>query len=482
MAGRERTRDRLKRLVFRNQTASSKTSLQPETASGPSSHQADPIGSDQPNSEIGRQPVPPGEDVQLSASTSGELQNTGLPMFSTPEVQSTQDPIGPNQTPIVIETQHIPPVQEATLSNLASGEPRGAEFPASSSNDVQNGPVGDLWSEAREKLPEKDKSAVLKLWLPLQTDSWSPTDMPQRLISLVEKKRDECEEKRWKFKFNGRQIILRDVAEKVIVWINKFKEIGDIAVNFDPVHAALPWAGVRFLLQVRVVSDYQRVKIMLVKTVVADSQQMGALLIGLDTITNFINRCRIYEILYLSDRHAEKAGQVSQACLNLEVALVKLYATMLQFLASSNVLYDSNVGARVVCALLEPNKVTDLVDRCEKLQSHVDVEANNCNHTHSRVAHAKIADLERLLGDLTAPIFRTDRQVTKLWERLEDSRRTKILTWTSSIPYEDNHYTARQGHVGSTGEWLLKHEMYREWRGSSASMILWLHGIRKCLH
>jgi hypothetical protein len=112
----------------------------------------------------------------------------------------------------------------------------------------------------------------------------------------------------------------------------------------------------------------------------------------------------------------------------------------------------------------------------------VDVEANDCDHTRSRVAHAKIADLERLLGDLTAPIFRTDRQVAKLWERLEDSRRIKILTWASSIPYEDNHYTARQEHVDSTGEWLLKHEMYREWRGSSASMILWLHGIRKCLH
>jgi ankyrin repeat domain-containing protein 50 len=67
---------------------------------------------------------------------------------------------------------------------------------------------------------------------------------------MVEKKREECEEKRWKFNINGRQIILRDVAEKVIVWINKFKEIGDVAVNFDPIHAALPWAGVRFLLQV----------------------------------------------------------------------------------------------------------------------------------------------------------------------------------------------------------------------------------------
>lgn len=49
---------------------------------------------------------------------------------------------------------------------------------------------------------------------------------------------------------NGRQIILRDVAEKIIVWIDRFKQVGDIAVNFDPVHASLPWAGIRFLLEV----------------------------------------------------------------------------------------------------------------------------------------------------------------------------------------------------------------------------------------
>jgi ankyrin repeat domain-containing protein 50 len=214
---------------------------------------------------------------------------------------------------------------------------------------------------------------------------------------------------------------------------------------------------------------------MLAKTVVAESQQMGALLVGLDTVTNLINRCKIYEILYLND------GQAGQAFSNLEIALVKLYAAMLRFLASANVLYDSNTGVRILRALLEPNKVADFVDQCEKLQAQVDVEANNCDHTDNRVAHARMAELERLLVDLTAPIIRTDRQVTKLWDRLNDSKRTKILAWASSIPYEDNHYTARQGHVASTGEWLLNHERYREWRGSSASMILWLHGIRECL-
>ena len=49
---------------------------------------------------------------------------------------------------------------------------------------------------------------------------------------------------------NGKEIVLRDVLEKIIRWLNYFKAVGDAAVQYDPGHAALPWAGVRFLLQV----------------------------------------------------------------------------------------------------------------------------------------------------------------------------------------------------------------------------------------
>jgi hypothetical protein len=35
-----------------------------------------------------------------------------------------------------------------------------------------------------------------------------------------------------------------------IQWVEKFKQIGDIAVHSDQAHATLPWAGIRFLLQV----------------------------------------------------------------------------------------------------------------------------------------------------------------------------------------------------------------------------------------
>jgi hypothetical protein len=61
--------------------------------------------------------------------------------------------------------------------------------------------------------------------------------------------RDACRERGLKFKFGGKTFVVRDLADKILSWVEKFKEIGDIAVQYDPGHAALPWAGVRLILQ-----------------------------------------------------------------------------------------------------------------------------------------------------------------------------------------------------------------------------------------
>ncbi len=50
--------------------------------------------------------------------------------------------------------------------------------------------------------------------------------------------------------FNGQEIIVRDICAKFIACVKKFMGIMDIAVSFDPGHAALPWAAVRFVLLV----------------------------------------------------------------------------------------------------------------------------------------------------------------------------------------------------------------------------------------
>ena len=48
----------------------------------------------------------------------------------------------------------------------------------------------------------------------------------------------------------GEQERLGKLGTKILKWVHRVRGIGDIIVQFDPVHAALPWAGFRLLLQV----------------------------------------------------------------------------------------------------------------------------------------------------------------------------------------------------------------------------------------
>lgn len=48
----------------------------------------------------------------------------------------------------------------------------------------------------------------------------------------------------------GRMIPLGEINRSILEWVDRFKQIGDIIMQYDPGHAALPWAGFRFILQV----------------------------------------------------------------------------------------------------------------------------------------------------------------------------------------------------------------------------------------
>lgn len=142
------------------------------------------------------------------------------------------------------------------------------------------------------------------------------------VLAVVTAKRQTAMEKRWKYtKRNGDVIILRDVFEKIIVWVNKFKEAGDVVVQYDPTHASLPWAAIRVLLQI----------------MVNDSQTFGAMAQGVEYISNLIARYAIVEQLYLQKPSAAK-HQLTQA-------VTKLYAAVLKYLLKARRFYDRSMAS-----------------------------------------------------------------------------------------------------------------------------------------
>jgi hypothetical protein len=82
------------------------------------------------------------------------------------------------------------------------------------------------------------------------------------VLDVAEKKKQICIERRLKFKKNEKQIVIRDLLDRVIGWVNRFKEVG--GGDADLGSTVLPWSGIYVLLQVRIlglttvmrVSDY----------------------------------------------------------------------------------------------------------------------------------------------------------------------------------------------------------------------------------
>ena len=101
-----------------------------------------------------------------------------------------------------------------------------------------------LWDRALACLDPKERS-----FLPI--DEGTSQLNIDKITEVARIKKAQCIEKRWKFQIGDRIYDLSEKAESIISCLNKFKEIGDIAVQHDAGHAALPWAAIRLVFQVR---------------------------------------------------------------------------------------------------------------------------------------------------------------------------------------------------------------------------------------
>ena len=107
--------------------------------------------------------------------------------------------------------------------------------------------ASDLWTKAYNELSVEYQQDLKRVG---NTDS----DKPEKLETLKQLLEHAMEAKKenianqWKLKWGGKEINVREKMERLVGWITKFKEVVDIAVQYDPVHAALPWAGIRFIL------------------------------------------------------------------------------------------------------------------------------------------------------------------------------------------------------------------------------------------
>jgi hypothetical protein len=200
-------------------------------------------------------------------------------------------------------------------SSIVATEPQTAlTVPVAQTADASE----DLWSEALKLLRPDDEEK-------LRLKAAGKLTVLNEVLKAAEEKREQCKDRQWKIKKkNGSIIVLRDVFDKMVKWLNKLEAIVNFVAQLDSVHLALPWAAIKFFLQISK----------------GDSERLGAVYDGMEMITNLIGRYAIFEELYLRD--------VSKASELLKQAIVKLYASMLTYLAEAKRYYGQNTASRLL--------------------------------------------------------------------------------------------------------------------------------------
>ncbi|KAI2482638.1 Arp Ankyrin repeat protein [Pyrenophora tritici-repentis] len=262
--------------------------------------------------------------------------------------------------------------------------------------------TNNLWAYAATELPDNVKRNI-------NFNRPDKLNILAELHATAEHSRQRSVESRWKYtRKNGEVVIVRDVLGKIIRWVDTFKQVGDAAVQYDPGHASLPWAGIRFLLQVAV----------------NDIAKYGSVVEDLARVAELICRFALIEQLYLQGTSKEAKA--------LELAVVKLYARTLVFLSTAKQYLEQGTAKRIAKSafLTESDLGSGLneiqvaekdVDRCMALVDKMDNTEN-------------YAKLIGILARIDMPLRRMDDGLNNIHDDLQASKRTRIVQWLSPEP------------------------------------------------
>ena len=199
----------------------------------------------------------------------------------------------------------------------------------------------------------------------------------------------------------------------------------------------------------------------------------------------------------------------------LQDSIVATYASILRFFSKCRRHFDLGLTQRIASSITQlpetsVNKYLDRIadndKRVSELTRIVDAErsqltnalqmsmTNNIDHLIDDLQKLRTestdfaSKFEALLMSFKEPLIRTADQASVLSDKVHDNRtedqrkqeRLKILQWLSNVQYRKHHQSISKCLLDGTGSWLLDKPQYMEWRNSSVSSVLWLHGIRKC--
>ncbi|KAK4867436.1 hypothetical protein LT330_000946 [Penicillium expansum] len=304
----------------------------------------------------------------------------------------------------------------------------------------------DLWQRASQQLPDDARQRLTVLGFTEQTQTTNEHRVKD-LIGVVQEKEDMCKQKKWKVTFARHEIIIGDYAVKAATWLQK---IGDIVIPFAPPQASPPWGLVKAILQIPINAN----------------EQMFAVLATTEKVVQVIFHCQVYESVYHRDQLPEDMLQA------LHDALIAVYKTLLELLLHTKDLLSQSTFKQFMRSIVSPS---------DGLFSSVSSQEAKLRETVQSCEIRRSADVDgtllRELHAIQAPVARIDFRIEACFQKMDKRDSLALLEWISNEPYTTYHESVKERRTDNIGEWLLRHQDFREWEDSSSSAVLWLRGL-----
>ncbi|KAJ3519472.1 hypothetical protein NM208_g14114 [Fusarium decemcellulare] len=319
----------------------------------------------------------------------------------------------------------------------------------------------DLWAKARKSLPESVREWLSKVESSQDPSSLTSEQQIERLIHQTKNKQAELEARRRNLtvKVGSRKLDLRRYFGNIVRWLDKFKGIGDVAVAFDPIDAALPWAAFRLVLQ----------------AVVAEQEHADAIVKLLAATSQFLFTGRVLEAVY--NRKSMQMGgrlkeeeQIGQQCLDsLHEELLQLYVRIITALEFCYSILCQNKARRKLIAIFKSPEPAEILSELQVQHKQAlergDTCGKICNHQISFKSLALIRELQPYLENIKD-------QVSRILVRMDKGEWIRTLLAISDIPFQAHHDEIHCRRTPGTCEWILEQPKFVQWCNEESSVTV----------
>ncbi|KAK3392046.1 hypothetical protein B0T20DRAFT_72359 [Sordaria brevicollis] len=230
-----------------------------------------------------------------------------------------------------------------------------------------------LWEDAIANIRNSKKDPQLVAFVEelgsQNTQGLSPNDIVHTIAAMIQGEVKRGAEDQYAVKS-----FISGFVEQTVSVINSFLAVGDVAVSFDPVHAALPWAAVRFVLV----------------ALVSSKELKERLIGGIAATSSLILQCESYRILYIDSEPDLRPPE--HALCKLRDCILQAYHSSLMFLGFAHRCQQDSSSKHLKAVFrLEDmdNHVKNVLDSGRALERIADLCERHCDH----LSRGKISSL-----------------------------------------------------------------------------------------